>query len=323
MSKSNRISSTLLAALMGGATLLAGGNALAQDFEYSLGTYVPDGDEFGNSRFWAKYSYSASEESDGRRTGDITTRSSLSLASFWVQTQLFNKLETPIVYQAGGNGLMTKSGSAEAQFVDQVYAQAEFDGDEQLYVGFDDTPCEGHDSTWSCIEFSKEVSKTLFSASATFMLSFVPVTVEGRATGALYGTLFGSARASKYLGKADSLRANSYASLGAGAYVKATLSAFAGVADVLAVGVTASIKLIDVSLTPTVSSIQNAPFNAVTNARVKHTNVMPLNLKTLSGKVKVWADISPFLSPSKTLIDWDGYEWTTPLSGFEDVFQDV
>jgi hypothetical protein len=304
--------------LTGALGVLLGANA-AFAGSYWIESTKPDSATWGNGDFKASYQYQSSEWSEGSVTSNVT-RNSAASQIFQVTTKLFGKSSTPVGWMAGATGSMNRSGTSAATYKDQTMGQAILFNDELFLQPVRDQPCPDHDETWSCTTYEKSLSKTFLSKSADFTLAFVPITVDGSLAGNVTASEGAWARAMPYLGGASSLRSTALAQMGVSAYVEGRLRAFAGIDDVLAVGVTTKIRFIDASLSSKSMSKQDA---LTTTATIFHTNQMPLTVKSMSGKVTLWADITPLWTEEKTLIDWPGKTWSGTIVGFENVMEKV
>jgi hypothetical protein len=97
---------------------------------------------------------------------------------------------------------------------------------------------------------------------------------------------------------------------GAGAFASASLSALAGVEDVLAVGVTATFKLIDATA---VSSTRATHRNDDVMRAYTSSFDLGFNITSMSGKVEVWAQITPWIKETSTLITIAGFSKFIPF----------
>jgi hypothetical protein len=165
-----------------------------------------------------------------------------------------------------------------------------------------DTACDGWD---------KDVLKTFFSAQQTFMVSFVPVTVKASVGGGVYAHLSANTIAMQGLpaNKKHHLALITLGS-GAGAFVSASLTALAGIEDVLAVGVTAKFRLIDAAAVSTSRAIHRND-DVLRSFNTKFD--FGFNITSMSGTVDVWAQITPWIKPSTTLISVAGFSKFIPL----------
>lgn len=163
----------------------------------------------------------------------------------------------------------------------------------------------------ACASYDRDWSKTFFHTEKTFMVTYVPVTVKATIKGGIRAHV--STRALTMQGLPAAKRHHLgivNLSAGAGGYASATLTALAGIEDVLAVGVTANFKLIDLSAAST-SSVLHRNDNVTKLFSVNRK--LGFNIKSMNGTVSVWAQISPWITPSKTLISVAGYSKWIPI----------
>jgi hypothetical protein len=195
------------------------------------------------------------------------------------------------VGQMSGSGPFTYSQSASASFYilqDQIASPV---------VG----PCDGKGT---CASVSSHISKTLFSTSYPFSVGPVPVTVSADINADLFANASAEGYGVPFINRQGNFMGNPRSSLGAGASVSATLRAFAGIEDVLAVGVTGNFGIISVSVTPQANELVIAyPGHGALN----WTNSVPVNVTTMNGSVDVWAEITPLWTPSTNVVSWGGY----------------
>jgi hypothetical protein len=295
------VASTLAAAL----TLTAGSALAAANFRQSTSTTSTD--DFGNSNFWAKYYFSTSQwNKQYSYSSDRTVQQSYALATLWGKAEVFGNLQTILSAQGGGYGFRIRTASTGANsYTDIAYGTVSVLGNRLYYVSGNNN-CG---SNRSCSSYNTSRSMTFFHADDTFVVVYVPVNVEATVRGRAYAGVAGEGYAAKYLGRNDSFYGAATGTLDAGVNVTAELDAFAGIEGVLGAGVTAEVKLVEASVTPTVRSklVQSATSSRVTTV---WENRMPLTISTLDGVVRVHADISPWWSPSTKILDWDGYAWT-------------
>jgi hypothetical protein len=141
-------------------------------------------------------------------------------------------------------------------------------------------------------------------------VGFVPVTVSADINGNLFATAHGEGYGQPFIGRQGDFLGNPHSSLSTGASAGATLSAFAGISDVLAVGVTGDFGIISVSTNPVANELLiTYPHHGAVN----WTNSVPFNITTMNGSVDVWAEISPWWTPSTNIVSWSGYSWNSSL----------
>ncbi len=298
----------LLTGLIATAGFLASGSAFAVgDFEQP--TDLTKTDEFGNYNFYGKYYYSSDQYNEQRTDyqGNVIRRSQ-AIQSLWAVAQAFGTYVYPINVQSSGYGYHIRQATGDT-YARYVYASAEFLGDELYREWGTKGSCTGNRA---CASFETSTTKTLFNAEGHFVVGFVPVTVKARVSGGLHAGLTAEAYSAAYLGTVGTTYTQGSATLNAGASATANLSAYAGIEDVLGVGVTVRFKILAVDVTPEASARMAGPMsNGSINAA--WVNRAPLTISTLDGTAKVWADITPLWSPEVTLISWDGYSWARTL----------
>ena len=289
------------------AVALSAGSALAvADFRQETSQHV--GDSFGNYNFYADYGYSTLHWNEHHTAGNggwsADGDSSFALATLGANAQVFGKCNQLLLAQAGAHPFL-----AGPTFSEQILSTVNVMGNNLYYVSNNDNnACGGA----SCASWQTSISKTFFTAQATFTVGFVPVTVTASVSGTAYAGISASAYASRFLFIGGSFLGQATSSLSAGAYATAYMSAFAGIPDVLGVGVSSNFRLLGVDVTPTVS----AAMIRSSTANTQWSNRMPLTISTMNGSAKVWADISPWWSPSQQLISWSGYSWTKDLYNY-------
>jgi hypothetical protein len=170
----------------------------------------------------------------------------------------------------------------------------------------------------ACDRWDKDVLKTFFSAQQTFMVSFVPVTVKASVGGGVRAHLSANTVAMQGLpaNKKHHLALINLGS-GAGAFVSASLTALAGIEDVLAVGVTAKFKLIDAAAVSTTRAIHRND-DVLRSFNTKFD--LGFNITSMSGTVDVWAQITPWIKPSTNLISVAGFSKFIPLEESSQAF---
>src|SRR5262249_50313253 len=107
----------------------------------------------------------------------------------------------------------------------------------------------------TCADINSSISKTLFSDSKTFWVAFVPVKVSASFNANLCANAHSEGYGQPFIGRQGYFMGNPRSSLSTGASVSATLSALAGIEDVLAVGVTGNFGIIGVSPGPVASEL--------------------------------------------------------------------
>lgn len=273
------------------AAAVVGVNPAHAAGDYHWETLYRSQDQFGNDNFNARYHWHGS-------TGAGTVSNwHDACANQWLTTAatIFGSDQTLFEVEAHGGGY---SASDTNKGVDS-YLRITM-ADKVIHESFEDDAV-----------YDKSYSKTFFTASDTFMVGPVPVTVTASIRGGVRAGAEAHGHSNKYLGNAGTWLIDGTAKLYGGADAKAHLSAFAGVPGVLGVGVSSTIGLIDVSVTPETYSRNVGPLangNAITAK-----NRMPFTITSLDGKVEVWAQVTPLLRPRKKLIDWDGYKLVDKL----------
>ncbi|HMJ11768.1 MAG TPA: hypothetical protein VK524_10170 [Polyangiaceae bacterium] len=286
------------ALLLSAGLILAGVFCNTQAHAYNRQTYDYDRRTFGNFNFYADYSYLSEEGAWGGGPGcpaPTAWYGSDAEQKLTARAQVFGNMQVPLdVHSLAGNsnGMQTNT-----------YGKVAMMGN-MLFENWGAMGCYG-DAKTRCVAFEKSLSTTLFQAQYTFTLGPVPVTVKAKITGTLHAGVSALSHSNKYIGKLDSLYGKTAANMDAGGYVTTRMDAYAGIEDVLGVGVTLTFKLIDVGAASASGQTHVAPHLGST-ARVIYTNRMPLHIGTMSGRAKVWADLI-FASYSKELVSWSGY----------------
>ncbi|RYZ03520.1 MAG: hypothetical protein EOO73_27690 [Myxococcales bacterium] len=264
----------------------------------------------GNDNFWAMYMYQG-WESISNFPGSVSAhRDMYTQQQLLGAVQVFGAFKTILVATARGEaeqyapndgspGTNSRSAWVAVNFLGNV-----------VYDQTSTTAC-GSTSYSSCASHGTSWEQTFFHAEDTFTVGVVPVTVSADIKGNAYASVKASASASYYLGIKSALLGSTAASFNAGAYVTTKLDAFAGISGVLGVGVTASFKLIDVEAKPVTSN--KAAFASAGSSPIQWKNEIPVTLSTMGGNVSVYAQISPWVRPTQSLISWTGFTTTTYL----------
>jgi len=139
--------------------------------------------------------------------------------------------------------------------------------------------------------FNPSVSQEFFSADGQYMLGFIPVTMHADVTGTLGANV-------NIYGDSSALHAETtpYASLDLDGSVGVGVSGASA-------GVKGSLNLVRLSV----------PFNqSLTFATKKYTSSASLDIGTLEGELKLYAELGPF-EASKKIASFDGYSSTISL----------
>jgi hypothetical protein len=253
----------------------------------------------GNSLFSSGYSFHSSPYvwHNGYNNGNASI-SVDSYAQAWVK--VFGTKQ--FVFSAWADAEMD---SEDGQAEHDLYAYGQlFVGGTQVLYEIDRDPDGNHVAETGAED---DINQTLFRASYSTTVGPVPVTVRGDITGWARG---GTGSEVSYFfvnGSAENFLIGNCG-------IRGRLTAFAGIEDVLAVGVTTSILLLETTIRPTgFANVGLQPSGAGVIARYDIGHRAPLTFASLDGNVKVWADVTPFWSPSKTLISWKGIRWTQDL----------
>jgi hypothetical protein len=296
---------TWLAGILGGALVLTTATAAhAADIQYYGFSAESQSDGFGNGNFGANYNWYGAQQVYSVNVSNGSWRMYNAVESFETSATLFGRKEVPIDVLAESTADGTTNDSLW-DFTAGGYSTTSVMGT-TIYFATASTCTPSANHVRYCTAFDQSLSRTLFSGSASFTVGFVPVTVSASVVGNVHAGQSTTADASRYLGIKDSVFESQNASMNAGAYVQANLSAFAGISGVLAVGVNGSFKLIDIAVSPT-SSQRTVAWSGGYGGT--WSNKLPFALNTMSGSVDVWAQISPFWKPSTNLISWSGLSW--------------
>lgn len=109
-----------------------------------------------------------------------------------------------------------------------------------------------------------------------------------------------------------SLSGVSNATWGANAGLTASFDTCVGLCGTLAIGVTGTFRVLDISFTPTIQSKQTTIVNG--DATYSWSNRASIDLTTMDGKASVWADLLG-VREEHVFVDWDGYSDSWSLWG--------
>jgi hypothetical protein len=268
------------------------------------GTNKIDYNFSGNDNFWAGFSLFGSENITNS-PGATTTRSLDSMQQVVASVQVLGSYQVPLVVNAtaasdhvvpsAGAPTFTRSGRVVVKLMGNVV----HDVTGTVNCGTQWRGCDSYDTSWD---------KTFFQAQDEFAVGPIPVTVTAKVRGNAHAGASAYAVSAPYFGIVTSLTGQTQARLTSGAYVSASLDAFAGVPYVLGVGVDLTFKLIDVQVTP--SSSTNVALTQAGASTIIYKNQLPISLSTMSGSVTAYAQVSPFWKPTTTLISWKGFNKT-------------
>ena len=296
-----------VASLLAVSLALASGSAFAASNFYHEKSKIRIRD-FGNSNLGGDYTYGtlSSQQQGTYSNGDpyelVEARGQLE-AYAWVYKQHIQVVNV----LAGGSGYRWVEGKKShvtpyAQGVVYVLGNKLFEKPKDNYS------C-GSNANKSCVSYKKSYSKTLAKVEKTFYAGgFIPVEVGAKLSGSLSTGVSGEGYA-KEPGSGFDFVGKGSASVSADARLYTTLHATAGWDDVAAVGVNATVTLLEVGVTPTVSSQQQLAWGTTT---VWWHGQMPFEVSSLDGKVVVWADFFG-AHYTDTIVKWDGESWDTNL----------
>ena len=289
-----RLGWTAMIAVALGATLLEG--SASAYYGTRLGSRA---ESFGNSLFAATYSWNSQVVWTG--SGGFPNGwgwDSAAYQAFKVSAQVFGSNNWIIDQSVSAQSTSMADSTSQTVHQKNAWIVSKVMGIQQ--VG---PICPGGDASTAvaCLTWSSSVS--LFNASATYAIGFVPVTVRAQVLGNLHGGGTASARNQAYLGLNHSNVAFDSTTQDVGSYVAVNLSASAGIV-VASAGVTGSFRLIDISITPSNSLKHLATPGFYSRST---TAVLPFNITTMGGSVDLWADTFLGRVGTLNLITWNGY----------------
>lgn len=277
------------------ATAVAQTETASADYLYDVNSDHVREYETGNDDFAAKVRWVGRSRSYAKDDNYASSRAS---EFIYTQGTLFGKTSAFIQVNTHGSGYRMENGA----LADNAYSRILVAGDEIHY----DYNSDGTTTV------SRSLSKTFFEKSAPFMVGPIPMVVTGRVSGRVYGELTSTGYAERYLGKAGSVYAKATSQMGAGASVSAALTASSGIPEVAEPGVTTSIKLIGVDITPNSNATQVTPYNSAGQALVSWANELPMTYSSMSGYVDVWGKLLG-KTYTKRIFSWKGKSWTSTL----------
>lgn len=245
------------------------------DFDKTLST----GDDFGNNTWGAGYevgaSISARSANLAGTDGDLLEADGYAKATATV----FGKKKT-IAYVVGE--------------LSSEYGEA-IGGSVNVYVLGSNIYNHGVSHT---LAFDKSWSRTFFSASQTYMVGPVPISVSASVSGELGFQLTGGLTTHGIQAEFEPF---------AGADVAA--SAGVGISGVASAGVTGELELVRISL-PMTAELDVS--QVVLSRRLTWGLSVDLVFEALAGKLKVYAELL-WARYEKTIASWSGTSWTTSL----------
>ena len=309
---------TSIAVLVSAAAALVGTTAAA---DTSLGngshssmfddTAQEGNSDIGNWHMLLNRTFSTWTPTDAAHVYDQKS-SALAETDFIDYGLLFGDQHEIISALATGRGAMSES---PYNYTQEATASFSIMGSQVASPTF--STCE---SKTICANIDQSISKTFYSNSYPFTVGPVPVWVSASAYGRAYANVAGKGYGQKFIGRAGYFMGNPASSLSAGASITASLTAAAGVPDVLAVGVTGNFGIIAVDVTPHANEllISYPPRNGSPASATASWNLgTPVNFTTMNGSVDVWAQVTPFWTPSSTIVSWGGASWNY------DIYSDV
>lgn len=308
-SRTRKISKGRWGAALAGATALAATLGTANEAH----AYVKsqNGGEswfYGNDHFMSGVSPLGASTASGYISDGLPYHLTREFTTFAVYAKVLGVEGWPIWTEAVGQAETRAGKYATVGGRVKMMGKTLWTPDPEGQVGCEPSP----DVDTACASYDKDLSATFFRVPiAKFMISFVPVNVYGSVGGGIYGHLGVRTTAMQGLPAKRGHHLGIVSVTGSsGAYASASLDAFAGIEGVLAVGVTTSFRVIDVS--------------GVLSNRVTHRNDdvvktfiskydLGFNIKSMSGKVDVWAQITPLFKPTQTLINIGGFNQYKPI----------
>ena len=298
--------------LLAGAIALVGRPATAST-AYQHMTNINQGEQYGNSDIYASWGYMSYELARLDLTEPPTVaentvlRTSESGVGLWTTAGLFGLQKVPISASTWARATQNRVGSASSTYFAGVAGNVAVMGSQWYYLPLSSPACPSGSGPGNCAGFDRSASTTLFSTSKTFTLGPIPVTVDGSVVATMHEGLSSKAYSARYVGSANTFYGSTSANLNASAYLSANFGAFAGIPDVVGVGVTASFRLLEIAVTPASSNT----FVSSPTGLTQYSNSMPLTVRTMSGRVDVTATLG--FSYTKNIVSWSGYSNTWNL----------
>lgn len=306
-SKKLRLGASAAGVMVGALALLSTGNARA-DTSYFESEVQGTSWVMGNSSFNVQATAFGQAFAEGSTSAEGRLYETTSQDMHAVFGKVFGKQKQLISTVASGNATTRSGKYASIQGQVNVLGERIWTAEPE-----DDSACPSSAlADMACGRYDKDWSTPFFQAQHTLMVSFVPVTVKASIKGGVRAHV-GARTIAMHGAPANKKHHLGMVTLdaGTGAYAAASMTALAGIEEVLAVGVTATFKLIDIGATST-SSVIHRNDTIVKAFSTSHN--LGFDITSMNGKVEVWAHISPFVKPTETLINIAGWTKHVPIA---------